>query len=155
MKNDLPKALPKALLDTNVFLEFLLDQEDAEACDKVIDALSRGRFLGYLTHYALHALETILNRQKRDHELISFLKHLIDLETLTIYSTRPEEELAIAELLLDLPLDFDDALQYYVAKTLSVPIVTLDQDFRKIKGVSIYSPKEWLKIMKPHQSKRA
>ena len=138
-----------ALYDTNIFLEFLLNQEKAEDCEALFEAIAYGQCTAILTQYSLHALETILNRRKFDKELIQFLSSLQRLTGTQIYTTTIEEELIIARLTLDLPLDFDDALQYYVAKKLGISLVTLDCDFKKICDIEIYSPAAWLKRIMP------
>jgi len=45
------------LLDTNIFLELLLDQKRAAECENLLDLISKGRMEAAITHFTVHAVE--------------------------------------------------------------------------------------------------
>ncbi|MBD3290782.1 VapC toxin family PIN domain ribonuclease, partial [candidate division KSB1 bacterium] len=104
------------LIDTNIFLEILLEQEKADNCIQFFEQLSRQGDLCLVTSYSLHSIETILTNLKRYDVLINFLEDLIGNINIRPYQTTPEEELEIIQNISKFNLDFDDSLQYYVAK---------------------------------------
>jgi len=58
------------------------------------------------------------------------------------YETLLDEERKIQELMEGVSLDFDDALQYYVAKTENLTLVTLDANFARVKDIKVISPND-------------
>lgn len=129
------------LLDTNIFLEILLDQDHAQACQKLIASLNLEE-PAWVTSFSLHAIEAILSQKKRYKALQSFLSFLSDHPFLETYSTTLIEEKKICLLAPKVNLDFDDTLQYFVAKKRGLILVTLDKDFRKVSDVVVRSPEE-------------
>jgi predicted nucleic acid-binding protein len=127
------------LLDTNIFLEILLDQQKSEFCQKAIENL-REDTPGWITSFSLHAIEAILWKYQRAKILEDFLEFVKNHPFLFCYATTVEEELEINRIAPRVGLDFDDALQYYVAKKKGCTLVTLDKDFEKIKDVRIMTP---------------
>jgi predicted nucleic acid-binding protein len=118
------------LLDTNIFLELLLDQKRAAECESLLDLISKGRMEATVTHFAVHAVEAALGN--RD-DLIAFLRNLEHSVGLSVYNTSLSDEMAIALIAQKIGLDFDDALQYYVAKELGVDaIVSFDEHFDRL-----------------------
>jgi len=122
-------GLTMLLIDTNIFLELLLGQEKADECQKFLEMVSGGELEAVATKFSIHAIEAILN----DSELILiFLRNLRNSIGLDIYETSMDDEIAASMLMKKLKLDFDDSLQYYVAKKLGVkPIVSYDKHFDK------------------------
>jgi len=102
-------------LDANIILELFLGREKAEECEELLNGVSKGEVEAAMTHFAVHAIESIVN----DEELIlRFLRNLEGSLGLYVYDTDISDEMAAAMLMKDLGRDFDDALQYYVAKKL-------------------------------------
>ena len=54
---------------------------------------------------------------------------MVQAQGLTVYQTSPTEEQQIVALTKKINLNFDDALQYYVARTLGAVLVSFDKDF--------------------------
>ena len=132
------------LFDTNIFLEILLGQEKADICHKALEVLSEEK-PGWISSFSLHAIEAILGssgKRERAEILPIFLESLREHPYLSWYATTIEEELEVARLAPQVKLDFDDTLQYYVAKKKKLSLVTLDGDFKKVKDIAIISPKE-------------
>lgn len=117
------------LIDTNIFLEFLLGQERDGECMQLMELVEEGAVEAYVTSFALHGIEISLERVDEVETLKSFLDWIIHTSRISVYHTSPQEELDIAILTETTGLDFDDALQYYTAKTLGAALVSFDHDF--------------------------
>jgi predicted nucleic acid-binding protein len=118
------------LLDTNVFLELLLGQTRAPDCEALLTEVSKGRVEAVVTHFTVHAVEAVLGSGE---PLLTFLRNLDNSLGLTVFETGEADEISAAMLTKRKSLDFDDALQYYVAKRLGVEaIVSYDRHFDKL-----------------------
>lgn len=120
------------LIDTNIFLEFLLDQERADEAETLLKELNEGKISAFITTFTLHSIEVILFSSGHVDLLISFIEQLSNFKGLTIYPTNLEEEYEIVQLTKKLKLDFDDSLHYYVAKKLNLQLVSFDKHFDKV-----------------------
>ena len=115
------------LIDTNVFLELMLGQERADECEKFLNKVSKGEIEGVITKFTVHAVEALLNHPDL---ILAFLRNVQNSLGLIVYETSLEDEMAVSMLMDKVKLDFDDALQYYVAKKLGVDaIVSYDKRF--------------------------
>ena len=119
------------VIDTNIFLEFLLEQKRSGECVQLMQMVENNEIEAYITSFALHSIEILLERIHKIDGLKKFLDWIIHTKGLSVYQTSPHEELNIAEMTGATGLDFDDALQYFVAKALGVALVSFDRDFDK------------------------
>jgi len=118
------------LLDTNIFLELLLDQKRATDCEELLQLISKGKTEAAVTHFAVHAVEAVIGDPN---SLATFLGNLEHSAGLSIYDTNLSDEMAAALITQKIDLDFDDTLQYYVAKKLGVDaLVSFDKHFDKV-----------------------
>lgn len=118
------------LIDTNIFLELFLDREKADECERLLEEVSNGDLESVVTRFSIHAIEAILNDPKL---ILIFLRNIENSLGLTVYDTTMDEEIAVSMIMEEKKLDFDDALQYYVAKKLGVEaIVSFDKHFDKL-----------------------
>ena len=118
------------LLDTNTFLELLLDQKRATECEELLQRISRGKTESAVTHFTVHAVETVIGDAK---SLTAFLGNLEHSSGLSIYDMNVSDELTAALIMEKIGLDFDHTLQYYVAKKLGVDaLVSFDKHFDKV-----------------------
>ena len=122
-------AKEKIVIDANIFLEFLLKQERTAESVALMKRVEDGKFEAYITSFSLHSIEVILDRRKDSVLLEEFLDNVIQTQGLQIYQTEPIEEKDISALTRTLQLDFDDTLQYFVAKKLGAQLVSFDHDF--------------------------
>lgn len=102
------------LLDTNI-LELLLDRKHAEECEKLLEKISSGELEGTVSSFSAHAVCALLAKPELAE---AFLANLISSLGLSVYTTSVEEELEASILAKNFGLDFDDGLQYFVAKKL-------------------------------------
>lgn len=127
------------LLDSNIFLEMIFERTHELACQRLLFALSDQRY-GWITSFSIHAIEAILGKKRQSNILATFLENVVTHPYLRVYTTSLEEEMQAVSCLDSKGLDFDDALQYTVAKNHGLTLVTLDQDFNKIQDIPVYSP---------------
>lgn len=115
------------LIDANIFLELALDQENAEDCALLLAAISDGDLEAIVTHFAVHAVEASLRKGKR---LTDFLRNIDVSQGLRIYDTTVPAENSASIIAEKIGKDFDDGLQYYVAKkTGATAIVSFAKHF--------------------------
>jgi predicted nucleic acid-binding protein len=115
------------LIDTNIFLELFLGQEKAEECEKLLEKISRGELEAIISKFTVHAIEATLNNPTL---ILAFLRNVQNSLGLSVYETSVEEEMAASMLMDKVKLDFDDAIQYYIAKKLGVEaIISYDKHF--------------------------
>ncbi len=116
------------LIDTNIFLELALDQEKAEDCASFLTAVSDGTVEAIVTHFTVHAVETSIGKGNR---LTEFLRNIESSHGLRVSDASISEEVSIAVLAEKVgKLDFEDAVQYFVAKKSdSSAIVSFDRHF--------------------------
>lgn len=115
------------LLDTNIFLELLLDRKGASDCEHLLSTISTGKIEAVTTHFTVHAIEVLLRIEER---VMPFLRNLENSKGLYVYDTGISEEIAASILSKRLKRDFDDTIQYYTAKRLGAEaIVSYDKHF--------------------------
>lgn len=134
------------LIDTNIFLELLLNRAFKNDCVCLLREVENGNISAYVSSFSLHSIEVIMSNFNKCDELRIFLNSLIEFEGLSVYATGIEDEIeAIDEM--ETGLDFDDALQSFVTKKLNVIIISYDRHFDKIKGLRRLTPAEVIKAI--------
>jgi len=103
------------LIDRNIFLELILGQEKADECERFLERVSNGELEAVVSKFTVHAVEALLNDSNL---ILTFLKNIQNSLGLDVYETGLDDEIAISMIMGKMKLDFDDALQYYVAKSL-------------------------------------
>lgn len=118
------------LIDTNIFLEILLKQEDKEDCKDLLNKIAEGKINAVVTEFTVHGIEGILTEDSS--ALEKFLVNITSLVNLKVVGTDLKEEKQILELSKSMEMDFDDTLQYTVAKRENAEaIISYDTDFDK------------------------
>ena len=119
----------RLFLDTNIFLEVLLDQTKAE---EVTDLLSTGnRHNFFLSDFTLHSIGVLLFRHKLHETYQQFIRDIIFTSGFAIVSLSPEEMFSVAQASKNFNIDFDDAYQYAAASKQNLVMVSFDKDFDK------------------------
>lgn len=115
------------LLDTNIFLELLLNREHASECYQLLKKISAGETEAVVTSFSVHAVCGLLSKPPL---VEAFLSNIVNSLGLSVYPTTPEEELEASVLAEKVGLDFDDGIQYFVAKKVGADaIVSFDKHF--------------------------
>ena len=109
------------LLDTNVWLERLLDQERAEEVKQLLETVSSDRLL--ITDFSFHSIGVILLRLERSEVLLSFSKDLFADNSVGLLALGPGDMQRLITVASDYRLDFDDAYQYVGAERNGVSLV--------------------------------
>ena len=115
------------LVDTNVWLERLLDQARSGEVGQFLDAIASDELL--MSDFTLHSIGIILDRLGRRSALPQFVDDLFVHGEVTLVSVPPE---GMGELVTQMDrsnLDFDDAYQYVAAERSTAILVSFDGDF--------------------------
>ncbi len=115
------------LVDTNVWLERLLDQEQSDQVGRFLDQAQSGSLL--ITDFSLHSIGIVLTRFGREQAFLRFVQDVLIDAAVPLASVGPEQMPRLVQIMSELKLDFDDAYQYVVAETRDAVIVSLDADF--------------------------
>ena len=115
------------LIDTNVLLEFLLDQQKADDVARFLSATAPvDRFL---TEFSLYSLGVILVQRRRPEALLRVIDDVITRGRVQIIRLRADEIRDVVRACEQFNLDFDDAYQYAAAEKHDLTLVSFDTDF--------------------------
>jgi len=121
------------LIDTNIFLEILLNQKKKDKCKKF---LLKNQSELNISDFSLYSIGIVLFREKLFDDYENFLQDILQNEFFLI-SIPVEQHSEIMESSKKFKLDFDDSYQYSLAKSEDLKIVTMDKDFRNVKDIEI------------------
>lgn len=119
------------LLDTNIFLEILLNQEKSEECEILLKSIRKSRILFYVSSFTLHSIEVAMIREDKTELLSDFLRFILASKIIRL-DTNTNEELQILNLAKEFELDFDDAFQFFLCRKNNLKIVSFDKHFDKL-----------------------
>jgi predicted nucleic acid-binding protein len=114
------------LVDTNVWLERLLDQERSAEVGQFLAQTPTGQLM--MSDFALHSIGVILDRLGKRHVLLQFVDDVFIQGGVTLASVQPEAMHHLAEAMDQFDIDFDDAYQYVAAEQADAMIVSFDTD---------------------------
>ncbi len=126
------------LIDTNIFLEVLLNQDNKESCLTLLKLIEKGEIRVIVTSFALHSIAIILEKLKGIDYYRDFLEIITTSEGLMTYSTTPQDEIEICKISKRFNLTFDDSLHYFVTKTFKLKLVSLDSDLDKTDIIRVH-----------------
>jgi uncharacterized protein len=132
----------KYLVDTNVWLERLLDQEKSDIAQKFFDSISPVNI--FVSDFAIHSIGIILSKLNKLDFLSRFIDDLFINGQIEQLSLDTSDLMNVVANIKRFKLDFDDSYQYTVAQKYDLTIVTFDKDFN-IKGIKRNSPDEIIK----------
>ena len=115
------------LVDTNVWLERLLDQVRSADVGQFLDEIASDQLL--MSDFTLHSIGIILDRLGQRSTLPQFVNDLFVDGQVTLVSVPPQAMQHVVTLMDRFNLDFDDAYQYTAAEQSSAVIVSFDGDF--------------------------
>jgi predicted nucleic acid-binding protein len=125
----------KLLLDTNIFLEVLLDQSRANNAKTLLAKTDTHDF--FISDFSLHSIGVILLKRNKGDALRQFLLDMVMEAGTTVASLYADELEAVIDHAITFNLDFDDAYQYALADKFDLTIVSFDSDFdRTTRGRS-------------------
>ena len=119
------------LLDSNIFLELLLDQDKADEVERLLRALP-GETM-YISEFSLYSIGIVLFRHKLFDVFVQFVEDLVIFGGIRLVRLYPEDVKRLDEVARCFDLDFDDAYQYVVAERYGLIIISFDSDFDRTK----------------------
>ena len=120
------------LVDTNVWLERLLDQEKSDPVGRFLDSIPSERLA--LTDFSLHSIGIIMNRLQKLESFGSFVEDAFVQGGVRLVRLEPEDMPRLVAIIAQFQLDFDDAYQYVAAEKHDLILVSFDQDFDRTSG---------------------
>ena len=127
------------LVDTNVWLERLLDQEKSEIASKFFDLIPTDTL--FVSDFSIHSIGVILSRLKKFEVFAKFIDDLFVNGQLEQLSLNTVDLITVIDNIQKYKLDFDDAYQFSVAQKYDLTIITFDKDFN-VKGIRKNTPDE-------------
>ncbi len=115
------------LVDTNIWLERLLNQERAPEVASFLASVPPEKL--WITDFTLHSLGIILTRLRKPHVIRLLIQDLFTEGGVRLVSLNPQEMEKVVSTIERYGLDFDDAYQYTVAMVYDLLIVSFDEDF--------------------------
>ena len=115
------------LLDSNIFLEILLNQNSRTRAEEFITSQNPKAL--FISQFSLHSIGVILNKRKQLNVYKQFIEEVID--HINVISLNLAGLKELGEIKEKFNLDFDDAYQYLSAKQYGLKIVSFDKDFDK------------------------
>lgn len=121
------------LVDTNIWLERLLDQQRSEEIRRFLSQVLSDKL--FMTDFSFHSIGIAMQKLDR---LSGFLKFIVGAVTLLRVDAAQSKE--IVRVIRQFSLDFDDAYQYVVAESNNLVLLRFDTDFdrterkRKVPG---------------------
>jgi hypothetical protein len=116
----------RLLVDTNLFIEVLLNQAKAGEARTLLE--NRKHHGLFVSDFALHSVGLLLFRHGRQHVFRQFLEDIARVG-IQMVSLTALEMCSVVDAAEKLKLDFDDAYQYTVSQRNGLKIVSLDADF--------------------------
>lgn len=135
-------------IDTNIFLEWLLGRKHAHECEKLLELIQEKMLSGVCSHFSIHSICLYMINEGKEEAAEKFIEFILSTENLQVINATVADDFKIFKLMKTLPLDFDDALQYYTAmETNCLGIITFDSDFKKTK-IKTFTPKDIIELHK-------
>ena len=115
------------LVDTNVWLERMLDQERAQEVGEFLALVPAEDLL--MSDFSLHSIGVILDRLEQRAVLVRLVDDFFLRGGVGLVSIQPADMIHLVEVMDRFDLDFDDAYQYVAAQQSSAMIISFDKDF--------------------------
>jgi len=115
------------LVDTNVWLERLLDQTKSEEVGHFLACVSSERL--FISDFAFHSIGVVLSRLNKSEVLLRFVHDVFVEGAVSLIHLEPEDIKRMIKVMQEFSLDFDDAYQYAAAERYGLTIVSFDSDF--------------------------
>ena len=125
----------KLLVDTNIFLEVLLEQSRSNDAKELLVKTDAHDFL--ISDFSLHSIGVLLLKRNKADAFRKFVSDIVIRAGTVVVRLNANEMEALADQAASFSLDFDDAYQYALADKYGLTIVSFDRDFdRTTRGRS-------------------
>lgn len=115
------------LLDTNIWLERLLDQEKSGDVKQFLDVIPSEDL--FISDFSYHSIGVILCKINKKEVLIKFTTDVFKNGNVTLLNFDPDDMSNVVKVIEEFNLDFDDAYQYVTAEKNHLTLVSFDGDF--------------------------
>lgn len=115
------------LLDTNIWLELLLEREKADQVRRLLEAEESWRF--GLTDFSLHSIGVILTHLNKHDLFLDFISDTLEDSAVRVIRLDSAGLKEVPAICRRFGLDFDDAYQYLAADKHNLTLVSFDSDF--------------------------
>ena len=119
------------LVDSNIFLEILLDQEKKNQCKEF---LSKNINQLVISDFSLHSIGVILLRNEKENIYEKFINDILPKISIVTLSRVKYKD--ISKISKEYNLDFDDSYQTCISVDEGYKIVTMDKDFKRVVGIA-------------------
>lgn len=117
------------LVDSNVWLELLLDQANSKDVANFLGGIDST--LLAITEFSLYSIGIILTGLKKDKKFEDFLTDNFEYSNVSCVRLDFNDLKDLLSIKKQWKLDFDDAYQYTAAEKFDLTIVSFDKDFDK------------------------
>jgi len=117
------------LIDTNVWLERLLDQQSSEEAGRFLDRTPPEHL--YITDFSFHSIGVIMTRLKHGRAWLQFVQDIFQEGAVGLVRLDPADMIELVNVMVQYQLDFDDAYQYLAAEKYRLTLVSFDSDFAR------------------------
>jgi uncharacterized protein len=115
------------LLDTNIWLERLLDQQQSDVVRQLLERVPPGQLC--ISDFALHSIALALTRRDRQAAFVRLVQDILIDGGVRLIRLQPEDLQAVVKNMEEQRLDYDDAYQYVAAGKYDLILVSFDRDF--------------------------
>ena len=115
------------LVDTNIWLERLLDQEKSGEVGRFFSNVPSDEL--FMTDFSFHSIGIAMQKLDRLDGLLTFVNDVFVKGAVTLLRVEPDKSQEIVEVIRRFNLDFDDAYQYVAAATHNLILLSFDSDF--------------------------
>jgi predicted nucleic acid-binding protein len=117
----------KFLIDTNIFLEVMLNQQHAQEAKSFLQESDIHEY--FISDFSLHSIALILLRRRAFNLLECFIADTVRSGSIRVLGVPPDDLMQVVDAAQQHGLDFDDAYQYVLALQHELPIISFDSDF--------------------------
>lgn len=133
------------LLDTNIWLERMLGQEQSQIVGEMLRILPVQNMC--VSDFTIHSIGVICTRLKQIDAFVKFIEDVVIDSQILVVTVSPVEISKVNEITVLFNLDFDDAYQYVCCEQEDATVISLDKDFDKTDKGRI-TPSEVIKHIK-------
>ena len=119
------------LVDTNIWLELLLDQEKAQDVRSFFQVTGGDRI--NISEFSLYSMGVILTQLKKDDLFKDFISDTLEEAGIRRIRLENQDLAKLLEVRKEFNLTFDDSYQYVAAQKHGLTIVSFDSDFDRTK----------------------
>ncbi len=115
------------LVDTNIWLELLLNQQQAQEVRQLFEEREGSDFA--ITEFSLYSIGIVLTRLSKDEAFARFIADALEQAGTRLVRLGSTEMKDVLNARSQFGLDFDDAYQYTAAEKYNLTLLSFDTDF--------------------------